>query len=1205
MKIFDCDGICRRKEKTRLLSWLAGLDPAIKRKLIMRINFVAFFLLFTMMHVSASVHAQKITLSVDKAPLNAIFKEIEVQSGFEVWYNNTLLENTKPVSIKMSGDLKTVLDKIFADQPLTYEIVDKTIVIKRKPTKVIEKSTKPIKAIKISGTVTDEKGNRLSGVTVKLKGSNTTTVTATDGTYTIDVPDEKSVLQFSYVGYESFEEGVNARTFLTVILKQTTTHLSEVGIINTGYQLLPKERATGSFVHVNNELLNRRVSTNLLERLDGVAPGVFFNGTPTFNGTSTAGRLSTVSNTQNVGITIRGQNSFSATTAQPLIVVDNFPYEGEIANINPNDVESITILKDAAAASIWGARSGNGVIVITTKKGVRNKKLIVEVNSNLTVVNKPDLFYSQNFLNSHSYIDVEKYLFDAGYFNSDINNKSSRPTVSPAVEIFARQRAGTITAEQAASQLDELKSNDVRNDYNELIYQPAVKQQYSVSFRGGGENLAYALSTGFDHNRNDLVGNSYERITINSTNTYTPMKNLDLTAGINYSRNKIVENNDFAFRQYTATGGSKYSYLYPYSTLTDGSGGFSAIDNGIRMSYLDEMEAKGFLDWHYRPLEEIANNDNSTGINDLMLRFSAKYQVIPQLNAEFLYQNERQIIERKNLRSQDTYYARNLINRYSAYDAATGRIKYVLPLGGILNTNTYDWNSNNFRGQLNYIQKFSKHEITALTGAEVRELVGKGVNRLSLGYSDQFGTSVSALDFLTAFPTNPSGSARIPSLSSDVSGFTNRYISYFANAGYNYDDRYTITVSGRKDGANIFGVNTNDRVTPLWSAGVGWNIGKEQFYKLDWLPLLSFRASYGFNGNVNRNGTAFLTGTYKTDEITGAQIISGTDAPNPELRWEKIKNINVGFDFALKNNVISGTIEGFYKRGFDLFQKTVLAPQTGFTDYISNAANSSSKGIDLMLRSQNLKGLVSWSTTLLLSTLNDKVLKYDPPVTATTAVTSSAKVVGYPMFALFRYKWAGLNPENGNPQGYLNGKISEDYTAIRNNFSPDSLVFSGTLRPTAFGALRNDFTYGDFSLSVNIVYKFGYVFPRSSTTLNYREVLQASQHEDYDNRWQKQGDEFRTNVPSLVYPNNSDRNTFYQNADVLVEKGDHVRLQDIRLAYLFPKRTFGNARLSRLQIYAYGNNIGILWRRNKLGLDPDADLYPNPRSMSFGLSANF
>ncbi len=1192
MKIFDCGGICRRKDKTRPLSWLTGLDTAIKWKLIMRINFIAFFLLFTIMHVSASVHAQKITLSIEKGTLKSVFKEIEQQSGFEVWYNNSLLKGTKSVSIKISGELKMVLDKIFIDQPLTYEIVDKTIVIKRKPVSVVEKITKFIKAIKITGTVTDEKGNPLAGVTVRLKGTNTTEVTTNDGKYTIYVPDENSVLQFSYVGFQTVEQSVGEYSAINITLKEAIAQLKEFGIISTGYQELPKERATGSFLQIDNELLNRSTTSNVLDRLKGITTGFYF-------APGLSPRITTSLNTKNSGITIRGVSTYRSST-DPLIVVDNFPYEGEINNINPNDIESITVLKDAAAASIWGARSGNGVIVITTKKGKPKEKMKISVNSNVTVGVKPDLNGVPGFLSSKDYIEVEQFLFDKGFFNSDISNKTSRPVVSPAVEIMALQRSGAISADEAKTRLDLLRSYDIRKDYEKYIYQSDVRQQYSVGLRGGSDNMTYTLSGGFDKNTSNLVRDGFDRITLNSLGTYNPVKNLELTAGLNYSWNKTLQNN-----QVTKALGNRYQSLFPYTRFADENGTPLAIAQNFREAYLNEAEAKGFLDWHYRPLDDVANADNTTKVNDLLLRFGLKYTILPQLSAEISYQNERQTIKVKNLRDQNSYYTRDLINRYSVYDPATKSFTYNFPLGGILTVNDYDWRSNNARGQLNYQQSFSKHNLTAILGSEVRELKTTGTGITMYGYDDQFGTSVNNLNFQMSYPTNPTGSRLIPNTASTVSEITNRYISYYANASYNYDEKYTFSLSGRKDGANLFGAKTNDRVTPLWSAGLSWNISKENFYAFPLVPYLQIRATYGLNGNVYQNGSAYLTGRYSVDPVTGATKISNLSAPNPELKWERVKNVNFGLDFASKNSILSGSIEYYIKDGKDLIQPTPLAPQTGFVDYIANTAATHTTGWDVTLTSKNVNTAFKWETTLLFSAIKDKVVRYDAPLNS-GSVSSLGGIVGKPLFAMHAYRWAGINGSTGAPMGYLNGKVSEDYEGIINNFN-DSLVFKGSFRPTKFGALRNDFIYKGINLSVNITYQLGYVFRRPSTSLNYTEIIgSATPNSDYARRWQEPGDETRTNVPAIIHPANSNRNTFYQYSEALIEKGDHIRLQDIRLGYELPKSIFKNNPMDRIQVYAYASNLGILWKKNKYGIDPDfVGTYKAPFSIAFGLTANF
>jgi len=1135
--------------------------------------------------------AQQINLNVKQEKLINVLKQVRKQSNYAFVFNSTLQQKAQPVTANFKGiSLEAALNNIFKEQAyLQYELLDKTIYIKVK-SKNSQSSNVGIETQTINGKVTDSLGKTISGASVSVDGTQIQTTTDLDGRYQIRTEQGQSLV-FRYIGYATQRLPVNG-TELNVTMKQAVETLDEVNlIINTGYQNLPKERATGSFVQIDNTLLNRKISTNILERIDGVAPGVYFNGTATE-------RISVTGFARNVGITIRGQNSFSSTTAYPLIVVDNFPYEGEINNINPNDIENITILKDAAAASIWGARAGNGVIVITTKKGARNQKMKIDVNANVTAINKPDLYYSKDYLNAESYIGVEKYLFDQGYFNSDLTNTTTRLTVSPAVEIFNKLKADP-TNTSLLAQLEALKQQDIRKDYDQYIYQKAVNQQYALGLRGGTDKTTYAFSIGYDQNALNLVNNDYKRLTINSTNTYSPVKNLDLTVALNYSNNQNIENNNFGFRAYSSTGG-KYQQPFPYAQLADANGNAQAIPQGLRMSYLDEMEAKGYLDWHYRPLNEINNNDISTRVNSLLMRFAAKYRIIPQLNVELQYQNEKQDIVNRQYNSLQVYSTRSIINTYATINPTTKQLNYVFPLGAVLNLNNYKRNADNLRGQLNYRQNIGEHEITAIAGAEIREITNDGFTRNSYGYNDQFGTSISALDFVTFFPVNPSGTARIPSLSSGYSGFTNRYISYYANAGYNYKSRYTLTLSARKDGANIFGANTNDKITPLWSAGLGWEISKEPFYHLDQIPYLRLRASYGYNGNVNPSGTALLTGSYTVDPITGAQYITGVDAANPELRWEKIKNINLGMDVGALNNRITATLEWYYKNGFDLLQATPLAPQTGFTTYNANAANSRSSGIDLTLNSQNLTGALKWNTSLLLGTLKDKATKFSP-VRTSNSIATNGRAVGYPMFAIFSYKWAGLNPTNGNPQGYLKGKVSEDYTAIYNNFNPDSLVYSGTARPKAFGYIRNDFSYKNISLSVNIGYKFGHVFRRSSTSLNYRDILNQAQHIDYESRWQKPGDELTTNVPSIAYPNNTNRNNFYQYAEILVEKADHIRLQDVKLNYSLQGQKLG-IKVIQINLYAYANNLGIIWRKNRLGLDPDAVLYPNPTSFAFGLN---
>ncbi len=398
----------------------------------------------------------------------------------------------------------------------------------------------------------------------------------------------------------------------------------------------------------------------------------------------------------------------------------------------------------------------------------------------------------------------------------------------------------------------------------------------------------------------------------------------------------------------------------------------------------------------------------------------------------------------------------------------------------------------------------------------------------------------------------------------------------------------------------------------MWSAGLGWNVSNEKFYKVNWLPFLKARFSYGFNGNVY-NGSAYVTGSYLTSPLTGAPAIRNLTAPNPDLRWEKVKNINAGIDFATKNDILSGTIEWYSKAGEDLIESIPLYTSSGFQSYNGNAASTSTHGFDITLNSKNLNGAFKWGTTLLLSTLHDKVTQYNAVFSNTSLQRlGGMPVVGMPLYGIYSYKWAGLDPVNGDPMGYLNGKASKNYAGIIANYKPDSLAYSGSGRPTLYGAFRNDWSYHHISLSVNIVYEMGYYFRRASTSINESDIISATfgQNVDYSQRWQKPGDENITNVPPVVYPSNPSRNTFYQYAQTLVDKADNIRLQDIRLSYDLRKAVWHALPFNTLQLYAYASNLGILWRANKEGIDPDIPAvsshgYPNPFTISFGFNAHF
>ncbi len=1046
-------------------------------------------------------------------------------------------------------------------------------------------------------------GDPLPGANVQIKGAGIGATTDGQGRFKLQVRADTARIIFSYIGYSSVDTLVllPQRSQLIITLIANVAVLNEVAV--TGYQIIPKERSTGSFVHVDNALINRSVSTNLLERLVGNVSGLAVQG----QGVNPTGANPL---SRSLGIRIRGESTLAGSTfvsRDPLIVVDNFPFEGSLANINPNDVESMTILRDAAAASIWGARAGNGVIVIVTKKGSKNQALKTELTANLGFVFKPDVFKDPNYLAAADYIGAERELFNRGFFNSDIRGGGNKPIISPVVSILAAERDGQLSSEAAQNQLERFASLDVRRDFERYIYQTAARQQYALSLSGGSAKSTYRISGGYDYNKQTVVGNTDNRFTLTSENTLMPVRGLDVSLGLHYSSNTTDEHNHQNQWGSIVLGG-KYGDLYPYAQLADQQGNPLSVLKDFGQVYKASTVSAGLLDWEYRPLQEAAIGSKKSKTTDLLLKSSISYAFRSWLRAQAQYSFERQSITAQLLNTADSYYSRDLINRFTLINADSTLTKQV-PDGGVLRLNQAEYFSHNGRLQFNADKTFGSSSINLLAGAEIRELRTSGFDRVSYGYDPRTGVSANNLDFSKALSTQPSGLAMIPGPEGSMQGFVNRFISYYVNGSYSYKRRYVISASARRDGANIFGARTNDKVTPLWSVGGAWTVSNEQFYGAAWMPLLKLRGSYGSAGNVYQ-GSVYATGTYFTNSLTGLPAITELLAPNPNLRWETVKTLNLAVEFATRSERISGSLEFYVKKGTDLIQRLTLAPSAGFSSVYGNAAGTTTKGFDLTLHTDNIKGNLGWHTVWLVSHLKDRVDRYDAVPTANSIQSQGETriaVKGKPLYSVYSYAWNGID-NNGDPLGTFGGENSKEYAKIISNFQPDSLVFNGAGVPTWFGSVRNDLSLGPWSLSFNITYKLGYVFRRTSTSINYTEVLAGRAHKDYLDRWKAHGDQMQTSVPALAYPSNTPRNTFYQYSSALIERGDHIRLQDIRLAF-----DLGSVvkRLQSAQIYTYASNLGILWRANKLGLDPDyVSLSSRHRlitsvSISFGFRTSF
>lgn len=1148
-------------------------------------------MIIALAQVTAKGLAQKITLNTKNTPIEKVLQTIRAQSGYGIIYNARDVKDEKVTLSLKNASVEEAMEKVLEGLPFTFELVENNVILKPKEPSFLEKLVDAFThADDVRGRILDESGKPLEGATIVIKGTDITTKTNIKGDFVIPNVDEDAVLVIRYVGYKQLEIPVKGAVMpLEIKLNQVTGELQEVSIKgSTGYQVLSKNHP-GSFDVIDNKLLNRTIGPDILSRIENLTTGVSFNNV-------------------NDGLLIRGRNSiFSNIT--PLIVLDNFPYDGDINNINPNDVESVTILKDAAAASIWGARAGNGVIVITTKKGTALNPTI-QVNLNTTFQQKPDL-NSVPTISSSDAIDVEKWLFEKGYYDGDIDNIYTWPILSPVQELLLKIRNNEIGESDGLAQIEALKKIDVREDLNKYFYKTGLSQQAQINFNGVSKNLNYYLSTGWDKSKPNYSGTSSNRFRVRSQNTYNINKSISIDLGVNFTQSIYKGGN--SPKNIGPSGGKA---LYPYADLVDDSGFAKILTRTRRSSYVDTAGAGQLLDWRYRPYDEIDAIEGSNNSKEIVLNLGTSYKILPGLTAELKYQYQNTVNTGETIFKIESFYTRDLINSYYQPNAVN---KFPVPKGGILSYGTSLIKSHQGRAQLSYNKSFDNiHSVNAIAGWELKDIITQGRSFTSYGYNGDYEIANTNMDFVTEFPMYyfPSNASQISNQQS-FSTTSERFISSYVNSTYRFKELVTISASLRQDATNLFGVKTNQKGVPLWSAGVAWEISNHEFLKNDFVPFLKVRLTYGSNGNYSRNVSAYTTANYGINQL-GLRIATISSAPNEDLRWEKVKTLNTGLDFGFKNGRINGSIEYYKKNISDLMGRapidptTGLSPNFGLATFFGNTANMKGDGFELQLNSLNTVGKFKWESNLTYSYTLNKVTKYLVPAPADSysligSNTSLTPIVGMPLHTFYSLKWAGLESTTGDPLGYIGTTKSKDYESILNKATLDSLIYHGVAQPPHFGALRNTLTWNRLSFSFNISYKLGYYFRRNS--VSYTGLFSSwSGHGDFSKRWQKPGDEISTNIPSMVYadyPSFYERETFYQMSEALVQRGDHIRLEDLTLRYTLSKNQWRNNPFQSITIGMYVSNLNVLlWKADKDGVDPyyNGSEVPGKR---FAFSFNF
>ncbi len=977
---------------------------------------------------------------------------------------------------------------------------------------------------------------------------------------------------------------------LDILLAESVVDIQEI-TLSTGYQKIPKERSTGSFSQLGKELLEKQVTGGIIERIADLAGAVV-----TDRGSSPESQLM-----------VRGLSTINGPRT-PLIILDDFPYEGDLNNINPNSIESVTVLKDAAAASIWGARAANGVIVLTTKKGRGAAGIDVGFTTATTLRPKPDLYRIKS-MSSADFIEMERELFNRGFYDSDIAS-TTHPVLSPVVELLRQNREGLLPSGSLEAELERLKAIDSRQQFRDYMYRAAENHQYFLNLSGSGAKVSWLSSVGYDDNSGSL-GERYKRWNAHLQNTWKPLESLSMNTGITYTRTNSI-NGRPAYGSIAMHNGN----AVPYLELADAAGNAAAVTQSYSEAYKRSMAAYPLQDWNYYPLTNWLHDRTVTDRQEIILNAGLNYRLLKGLEADLKYRYQQQDARDRQFHGKDSYYARNYINSFAQL-SSSGVPTFIVPKGAIEDLYTAVTAIHNLRGQLNYNGSWGRHRLSALAGAESRRAVANNASHRYYGLNEN-NLSVAAVDYVHSYPLLPTGSYGYIQRGESVGRRATNFVSLFGNAAYTFDRKYTLSGSVRRDASNLFGLATNDQWNPFWSVGAGWEISGEDFYTSAFLPYLKLRGSYGFNGNINPSMVAVTTIAFdgSSSTYTGTPMARVENHYNPDLRWETTGMLNIGLDFMARNRRLSGSADFFRKKSKDLFGPNLPDYTTGVSAMLANVAQTQGRGVDINLNALIVNRAVKWHTTLNFSTFRDKIVDYylsDQPASGFIGNGSTVPVsgvAGLPVYSVFAYKWAGLDPETGDPRGYLNGEISKDYAALTGSRTKlDDLEYFGSALPTVYGSLLQTFNFKNFSLDIALSYKLGYWFRRSS--INYTNLYQDwSGHSDFAQRWRKPGDELLTDVPSNTYVSDSGRDTFYKGSAVLVERGDHIRWKYVTLNY---RPETANRRipgaLKDLNIFISVSDLGILWRANKKGFDPDyflgnAAMTPSP-SFSVGLRANF
>lgn len=1116
----------------------SSLEKEKVRKIWMTMRLIVFLFFVSLIHVSASVYSQKtkLNIKVENASLQQVFKTLQEQSEFDFFYKNEQIPADARVSIHYQNEeVEVILDKILKGTGLTYHVIDKDIVISSQG--VTNEMIDQQKGI--TGKVTDSSGGSLPGVSIVIKGTTTGTLTDANGSFSLQNVPAGATLQISFVGMRTQEIAWKGNSPINVALQEENIGIEEV--IAVGYGKQTKRDVTGAISQVSTSKLEDLPVPQVAQKLQGQIAGVQINQTTGVPG-------------QGMTIRVRGAASVNAGNS-PLIVVDGFPISGSINDINPDEIESISVLKDASAASLYGSRAANGVVLVTTKSGTEGKtKVQFSSYKGIQVVpqkGRPDMMNAQEFAQFQ-----KEYREDMATFQ--------HTTIAIPTEYQnPSQWAGKGT------------------DWYDVLLQRANIESYSLSISASKDKLKTSAILGYFNQDGVVINTKFERFSMRLNTEY--QINNKIKIGVNLapslSNSKNSGTDGMLWGGGIIQNAILTSPLSPYKN-DDGTLPLTANTSGLFPN----------PNW-YRVAQERSTNTKSLHV------LTNAY-----IDVEFI----------KDLHLKSSINAEIGNSKSNYFIPSTSGYIFDPPprkTEASISTNTYySWLSEN---TLTYLKTIAdKHNLDFLAGYTAQKLTNPYEYMYGQGFPDDKVQTLNA--------------ASVYQLTEDFNAWS--LLSFVGRVNYNFNKKYFLSASIRRDGSSRFG--SNNRWGNFPSVSAGWVVSDEPFFpKTNWLNYFKLRGSFGVTGNYNIGNYSYYASVNNTNYVFNGNLSSGrstTSLGNNELGWEKTSGIDFGGEFGLLNDRISLTYD-YYRKVTNGLLYSVLVPQSsGYSSVMTNVGEFNFWGHEFGIVSKNLTGKLKWTTNFNISFARNKVIhlgtqdapiggQYDNP-NITQVGSPIGMLHGFVFDGIYKNKaefdaaphhatsavgtvrYKDISGPNGKPDGVI-----DNYdTTIIGNPNPDFV----------FG-ITNNLSYGDFDLSVIISGSYGNDI--MNRTLEYTQNLDGvfNVTKDVANRWRSEanpGDGLHpttnTGTPLARFDNSR-----------WVSDASYLTIKNITLGYTLPYKN--TAYFERIRIYGSIQQALVLTKYS--GANPEVSInggsalaggldftaYPVPRTVTFGLNVNF